>query len=180
MEREMPSSLPSDYISLAYAMHCMLSGVAFDSDAAKPTMKYQFPAQVPAFESLLRDLLDAKIRAFGTLSVVDIDLPALEGHTVSDDVLLASQNWREKGEIILASGSEAEPTRVPPEAWWSDGVIWEQSILRVNNPDQFEERCLALKVQRHVPYLPDRHYTFERAFCFVDIKFILGDLLSWS
>lgn len=176
----MPSGRPTDHISLAYAIHCMLSGDAFDTDAAKQTIQHQFPPQDPAFERLLRDLMDAKIWAFGTLSVVDVDLPALEGHIVSDDVLQACLNWRQKGEIIIASGNETETTKVPPEAWWSDGVVWEQSILRVNNPDQFEERALGLTVERQVPYLPERPYAFERAICFVDIKFCLEDFVTWS
>ncbi|WP_299406112.1 hypothetical protein [uncultured Roseobacter sp.] len=180
MGRETSSGQPTDYISLAYAMHCMLSGENFDSDAAKPTIKHQFPAQDPAFERLLRDLMDEKLCAFGILSVVDVDLPALEGHIVSDDVRLACLNWRQKGEIILASGNEAEPTKVPPAAWWNDGVIWEQSILRVNDPDQFEDRVGSLDVERHVPQWPNRPYDFERAICFTEIKFRLAEIIAWS
>lgn len=112
--------------------------------------------------------------------MVDIDLPALEGYIVADDLLKSCFNWRRKGEIIFASGTESDSTEISPEAWWNDGVIWEQSILRVNNPDQFEERVRALDVERHLPHLPERPYDFERAVCFVDIQLNLEELAGWS
>ncbi|MEP3845554.1 MAG: hypothetical protein ABJM43_09455 [Paracoccaceae bacterium] len=177
---QMSSSKTTDYISLAHAMQCILSGLEFLTDATKPTIRYHFPDQDQAFEELLHALMEDKIRALGTLSVVDLDLPALEGHIDSSDLLTSCLNWRRKGEIILASGSESVSVKVPPDSWWCDGVIWEQSTLRVNDPYRFEERADKLKVERHVPYLPERPYGFERAVCFSGLKFELEELLVWS
>ncbi len=176
----MLSSKPTDYISLAYAMQCILTAFEFETDAAKLTTQFHFPDQEQEFEELVRALMDAEISAIGNLSVVDLDLPALEGRIVSDDVLTSCRNWRRKGEIILASGTESDPARVPPESWWSDGVIWEQSTLWVNSPDQFEDRADKLKIERNVPYLPERPYSFERTICFTDVKFELEELSAWS
>lgn len=58
----------TDNISLANAIQCILASQEFATDAAKPTGKYHFPDQDPAFEELLLGLMEGRISARGNLA----------------------------------------------------------------------------------------------------------------
>lgn len=169
-----------DYISLPYAVDCLLTGKLPETDAAKPSRTYSFPEKADEFEGLVLALQSGAIRSKGYFSVVDLDLPALEGEISELDVAMSCASWRIRGDIRLACGSEGEATGIPPSAWWFEGAIWERSALWIADQSEFEHRRDDIAIERLVPFFPERPYGFERVLCFLDVKLSIGDLEAWT
>lgn len=169
----------TDRISLAYAMECVLLGLEITTDATKPTRQFSFPEYDDVFEPFIRALMDGELKAKGRLAVLDLDFPVLEIDTSDVHVKQACMHWRHKGDITLAAGLEGSAKNVPAESWWYDGIIWEQSTLWTQDPDAYQERCDVLKIERRVPYYPERPYGFERAVCFEFITVPVVELRDW-
>lgn len=170
----------TEYVSLAYALDCILSGREFETDAAKPETRFEFPDRHEAFESIVRAVLDGDVRPLGHLGVVELDLPTIEVDIPGGSVAEHCKYWRKSKDILVASGVEPQLLRIPPDAWWHDGVVWEYSALWAKNPFALEARTAALSVEQHTPFPPERPYSFERAVCFLEIKLRLQEIRDLS
>ncbi len=180
--RDISSLTPEDFtkcISMAYAIDCQLEGRAPEPDSAKPVREHKFPERTDVFEPFILALQSGSIRSKGFFSVVDLDLPALEGDISERDVGLSCAAWRKRGDIRLGCGSETKATDIPTSAWWYEGAIWERSTLWISDQAAFESRRNGLVIERLIPSLPERPYGFERTLCFLDVQLSLDDLKAW-
>lgn len=165
---------------MAYTFHCLQEGIAPEPDSAKPLTDYQFPDSADFIEPLLLALQSGQVRATGYFSDVRLDRPELEGNISSNDLVSVGKDWRRRENIILGIGSESTRSDISGSAWWLEGAIWEKSMLWAADPGQFDEaRRKALKIERAVPYLPERPYSFEQLVCFDGVKFSLADIEAW-
>ncbi|MEM6384654.1 MAG: hypothetical protein AAF718_00315 [Pseudomonadota bacterium] len=169
-----------DFVSIAFAVQCLLENKSIEPDFAKPNQRFSFPNQSPIFEALIRAAMAGDIECRGCFADVRLDLPALEGDIEQEDVVQSCSAWRARGDIRLGCGQEAEFSIIPPDAWWYEGAIWEQSALWIGTQDKFENRRKNLKVERTVPSPPDRPYDFEQILCFLEVKFRLSELKRWA
>ena len=171
----------SKVVSMAYTFHCLQEGIAPEPDSAKPLTDYQFPDSADFLEPLLLALQCGQVRATGRFSDVRLDRPEFEVNISSHDLVSVGKDWRRREDIILGIGSESTRSGIPSSAWWLEGAIWEKSMLWVADPGQFDDaRRKSLKIERTVPYLPERPYSFEQLVCFDEVKFSLADILAWK